>query len=229
VSYKDLLFIDENVERWYRHLARSSESTADTYLRILGRFCEILNIKPKELVELTDYEIRNMLLDYISALEDSYHDSSYLRSIVSAVKSWLRFNNRDININIKVKSSQPKIAQTERVPTKDELRKILSVADIRAKAAIGLVAFAGLRLEVLGNYRGTDGLKIRDFPDLEIQGDRVKFRRVPAMVIVRANLNKAGHQYFTFLGEEGCEYLEDYLTYRLRQGELFTENTPVIV
>jgi len=130
-------------------------------------------------------------------------------------------------INIKIKSSQPKIAQTERVPTKDELRKILSVADVRARAAIGLMAFFGLRPEVLGNYRGTDGLKVRDIPELEI-GSRVEFVRVPAMVIVRANLSKAGHQYFTFLGEEGCEYLEDYLNYRLKQGEILTENSPII-
>jgi len=67
----------------------------------------------------------------------------------------------------------------------------------------------------LGNYRGTDGLKVRDIPELEIYGSKVEFVRVPAMVIVRANLSKAGHQYFTFLGE-GCEYLEDYLNYRLK-------------
>ncbi len=229
MTRKYVLLQDLDVKRWYGHLARSSESTADTYLRILGRFCEIFNIKPKELVKLTDCEIRNMLLDYISALEDSSdYNGSYFRSIVSAVRSWLRFNNRDININIKMKSSQPKVAQTERVPTKDELRKILSVADIRAKVAIGLMAFSGLRPEVIGNYRGTDGLKVRDIPDLKIYGSKVEFVRVPAMVIVRPNLNKAGHQYFTFLGEEGCEYLKDYLNYRLRQGEILTENSPII-
>jgi len=90
-------------------------------------------------LKLTDEEIRNILSDYVTALEESDHSSSYLRSIVNAVKSWLRFNNREISINIKIKFSQPKVARTERVPTKDELRKILSVADVRAKAAIGLI------------------------------------------------------------------------------------------
>ena len=221
------LLKDKDVERWYRHLARGSESTADTYLEILGKFCEVNELTPKDLLKLKDEEIRNLLLDYLTALEEINRSSTYLRSIVNAIKSWLRFNNRDIPINIKIKSKQPKIAQIERVPTKDELRKIRSVADVRAKAIIGLMAFSGLRPEVLGNYRGTDGLKIRDLPELEI-GSRVEFVRVPAMVIVRPNLNKAGHQYFTFLGEEGCEYLETYLNHRIRQGELLTENSPVI-
>ena len=226
---KNILLQDKDVMRWYKNLVRSSEPTADTYLRVLGKFCEDSGLTPKDLLKLTNEEIRNILLDYIIALEESRdYGSGYLRVIVNAVKSWLKFNNRDITLNIKIKSSQPKVAQTERVPTKDELRKILSVADIRAKAAIGLIAFSGLRPEVLGNYRGTDGLKIRDFPELRIYGNRVEFARVPVMVIVRPNLNKAGHQYFTFLGEEGCEYLEDYLNYRLKQGEILTGNSPII-
>ncbi len=36
------------------------------------------------------------------------------------------------------------------------------------------------------------------------------------MVIVRRELSKAGHQYFTFLSEEGCGYLGDYLEMRMR-------------
>ncbi len=224
---KHTLLQDMDVKRWYRHLARSSEATADTYLEILGKFCDANGLTPKDLLRLTDEEIRNILLDYITALEESDHSSSYLRSIVNAVKSWLKFNNRNFILNIKVRSSQPKIAQTERVPTRDELRKILSVADIRAKVAIGLIAFSGLRPEVLGNYKGTDGLKVRDIPELEVE-NKAEFIRVPAMIIVRANLSKAGHQYFTFLGEEGCEYLEDYLNYRLKQGEILTENSPII-
>jgi len=48
------------------------------------------------------------------------------------------------------------------------------------------------------------------------------------MVIVRSELSKAGHQYFTFLSEEGCEYLRDYLEERIQRGENITPNSPVI-
>jgi hypothetical protein len=50
------------------------------------------------------------------------------------------------------------------------------------------------------------------------------------MVQVRRTLSKAGHPYFTFLSEGGCEYLKLYLEYRLRKGEegKMDTNTPII-
>jgi hypothetical protein len=41
------------------------------------------------------------------------------------------------------------------------------------------------------------------------------------MVLVRRELSKVGHQYFTFLIEEGCDYLKDYLEERVRREEEF--------
>ena len=99
---KHTLLQDIDVKRWYRHLARSSEATADTYLEILGKFCDATGLTPKDLLALADEEIRNIVLDYVTSLEETKdYSSSYLRSIVNAVKSWLRFNNRDISIQYK--------------------------------------------------------------------------------------------------------------------------------
>ncbi|MEM3871736.1 MAG: site-specific integrase, partial [Nitrososphaeria archaeon] len=56
----------------------------------------------------------------------------------------------------------------------------------------------------------------------------VEFRKVPTMVIVRKELSKARHQYFTFLSEEGCEYLKDYLESRIREGEVLGPDSPII-
>ena len=65
-------------------------------------------------------------------------------------------------------------------------------------------------------------------PDLKIEGTTVTFSKVPAQVVVRQNLSKAGHQYFTFLSEEGCGYLKDYLEERLREGETLDLASPII-
>jgi hypothetical protein len=45
---------------------------------------------------------------------------------------------------------------------------------------------------------------------------------------VRRELSKAGHQYFTFLSEEGCGYVQDYLEERLREGEVLTPKSALI-
>ncbi|MDG6924947.1 MAG: hypothetical protein JRN09_00175 [Nitrososphaerota archaeon] len=48
------------------------------------------------------------------------------------------------------------------------------------------------------------------------------------MLIARKTLSKAGHQYFTFLAQEGGQYLQEYLGWRLREGEELLPKSPVI-
>jgi hypothetical protein len=114
------------------------------------------------------------------------------------------------------------------VPTKDELKKIFLSGDKKARVASALVAHSGLRIKTLGNYQGDDGLRIRDVPEIEVEGDSVDFKQIPTLLVVRKELSKAGHQYFTFLSEEGCEYLKDYLEERIREGEELTLDSPLI-
>jgi hypothetical protein len=93
------------------------------------------------------------------------------------------------------------------------------------------VAGAGLRLESVGNYEGTDGLTIGDLPEMQVapsEEPHVTFTRTPTIIIVRQELSKAGHQYFTFLPRQGCEFLAEYLTQRIKSGERLDPSSPVI-
>jgi hypothetical protein len=90
------------------------------------------------------------------------------------------------------------------------------------------MAHSGVRPEVLGNFDGTDGLRVADLPEMRIKSGQVEFENVPTMVVVRAERSKAGHKYFTFLGEEGCEYLKAYLEERLASGEKLAPESDVI-
>jgi len=61
-------------------------------------------------------------------------------------------------------------------------------------------------------------LKLKDLPEIKIDEETVVFTVVPTRVVVRPELSKGGHKYFTFLPEEGCEYLKAYLEKRLATG-----------
>jgi integrase len=223
------LLEDPDVRRWYDNLARGSRVTADVYLRRLGGFTVNQKIQPRELLSLSDKEISNLLMDFVSWSEKQGHAGSYIRSTLKAVRSWLLHNHRDITVKIKVKGADDTpTLRKERVPTRKELRQIFLSGDKKARVACVLVAHSGLRIGCLGNYRGDDGLRIEDIPELKIKGKEVVFEEMPAMVIVRRELSKAGHRYFTFLSEEGCEYLKDYLEERLRKGEELGPESPVI-
>ena len=223
------LLRDVDVRRWYENVARGSEVTADVYLRRLGMFSKHFGLKPKQLINLGEDELYNLLLDYVSVLERAGRAGSYIHSALKAVKSWLAHNGIEIRRKIKIRGvGDTPTLRDERVPTQQELRRIFLSGDKKTRTACVLVAHSGLRLATLGNYRGDDGLRVRDFPEMRIEGNAVKFERIPTMVIVRPELSKARHQYFTFLSEEGCQYLKDYLEERILSGERLTLNSSII-
>jgi hypothetical protein len=223
------LLDDVEVRRWYENLARGSRVTADVYLRRLGAFCEGHGLTPRELASMDERELRDLLMDSVSAMEREGYAGSYIESVIKAVKSWLSHNYIEIKGRIKIKGARetPSL-RDERVPTQEELRRIFLSGDKKARVACVLVAHSGLRIKTLGNYEGTDGLRVRDLPEMRIRGGSVEFDVVPTMVVVRPELSKAGHQYFTFLSEEGCEYLRDYLEERIMMGETLTPESPII-
>jgi len=224
-----ILLEDENVRRWYNNVARGSEVTADVYLRRLGNFCHDLKLTPQRLLKLSENQLYNIILDTVSKAEQEGKAGSYIQSTVKAAKSWLLHNRIEIRGKIKVSGAEDTpTLRDERVPTKQELKRIFYAGDEKARVASVLVAHCGLRIETLGNYRGDGGLMVRDLPDLLIKEGTIEFEHTPATVIVRRELSKAGHQYFTFLSEEGCGYLKDYLELRIREGEKMGPDSAII-
>jgi len=228
-TYAERLLRDAEVRRWYDNLARGSEATASVYLRRLGNFCDAHGLTPKEFAGLSEGRLKAMLMDFVTREERRGSAGSYIGSVLKALRSWLAHNGRDIKLGIKIRGlHDTPTLEHERVPTKAELRQIFGAGDAKTRVAAVLMAHSGLRLETLGNFAGDDGLRIGDFPELSIKDGSVEFERIPTMVVVRKELSKAGHRYFSFLSEEGCGYLKDYLEARMRGGEELTEDSPII-
>jgi hypothetical protein len=167
-------------------------------------------------------------MDYVTSAQKK-HAGSYIRNTTKVVKSWLAHNGIQLKRKIRITGAyETPTLNEERVPTKEELKRIFLSGSKQARTACAVIAHAGLRLETLGNYTGYDGLRMRDLPELKIKGFEVSFEKIPTMVVVRSALSKARHQYFTFLTEEACSYLKDYLEERLRDGEQLTPDSAII-
>src|SRR5919199_1520743 len=110
--------------------------------------------------------------------------------------------------------------ENERVPIATEMAETFSRCDLFAGTAISLISKSGLRPETLGNYNGTDGLTMKDLPDIVIQQGIARPLLMPSRIIVRKTLSKARHQYMTFITTGGTKALLAYLNDRLVRGEV---------
>jgi integrase len=237
-KYRALLE-DPDVRRWYSNLSKGSVILADIYLRVLGRFCEYNETTPGDLAGLPVERMEDTTQDFIDRLEalrkpsgEPMYAPGYIESYLKAVRSWAEWNRKPFHRRIKISNvNRRPTLKDERAPSQEELKKVLygDKTPLRTRACISLIAFSGVRIEVLGNYLGLDGLRIKDLPEIEIQDDgTVTFTKVPTTVVVREELSKARHRYLTFLGEEGCEVLKQYLERRIREGEAVRPESGVI-
>ncbi|MCP8308969.1 MAG: site-specific integrase, partial [archaeon] len=223
---------DPDVGRWLKNLARGSPVTAEVAVRRISRACELLSKNPKEMVDEAKSNLREFqdsLEDMVARLESEKKSPGYIQGILKVVKSWLKYNDITLTRKIKISNSTatPTI-ENEQVPSQEELGRIFRVSPPRVRAAEALMAFADLRPESIGNYDGSDGLRLKDLPELKIENGQVVFEKVPTMIIVRSTLSKARHKYFTFLSSEGCTYLREYLEGRIRFGEELRPESPLI-
>ncbi len=226
--------LEENdvFRRWYNNLAMGSKVTAKERARVLYRFVVKKGMTVDGLVEMGVGNVRDvedMLMDFVSELHGEGKSPGYIENYLKSVKSWLQFNSVSLVRKIKIgnRGATPTL-DDERVPTPDELLQVLGYAGVRGRCSIALMALSGVRPEVLGNVDGSDGLELRDFPEMVVEGGRVSFLRVPMIFRVRASLSKAKHRYFTFMGGEGCDYLKAYLEQRLARGEVLEGSSAVI-
>lgn len=140
----------------------------------LGLYCTIQNTTPRDILEKAKDEksFRDSFHDFVRVMENNGKAGSYIARFKKVILSWLSFNgiNLRLKVNIKGENESPRIV---RVPSKEELVKILRMATPRARVAIALMAYSGLRPESMGNYNGTDGLMLRDMPEARLSKDGI--------------------------------------------------------
>ena len=191
-------------------------------MRGLGYYCYLNNTNPREILKNArnnEKEFKDKFIDFVRKLEKEGEAGSYIVRFKKIILSWLKFNGirLQLAVNLSGENETPTIAN-ERVPSKEELARILRKATSRGRVIIALMAFSGLRPESLGKYEGTDGLRLGDIKGLKLS-DEIEFDKIPVTVMVRGRLSKARHQYFSFIGEEGATYIKEYLEEIRKQGE----------
>ena len=227
------LLENKRVERWYENLKARSQVTSDIYLRNFGLWLEYLNQDPESIISFARdnfEEFKGAVSDKIRELEKKGTMGASISTGIKPMISYLKFYNVSVKLGINIRNENRNLnAEKEVIPERSDLAKILRMATLRERVSISLMAFSGLRPEVLGNINGTDGLVIGDIPDLTIPDGKINFEHVPVQLNVRPELSKIRNAYFTFLGPEGSQYLKEYLESRIASGERLKKDSPVIL
>ncbi len=220
---------NEQVNRWYLNMRARSPISADIWRRNLALYCEINGTTPEGIIDQAkNNTLKASFQDFVIKMIGEGRKGAYVSKFKHTIGSWLTFNDIDYKIRINIPNENiNETTENERVPTSDELARILRKATSRGRVSISLMAFSGLRPEVLGSYEGDDGLTLGDLEDFNLE--TLEFDVTPARINVKASLSKARFKYFTFLGDEGCRYVIDYLQERKAAGETLTTESPLLV
>ena len=226
------LLENERVRRWYENLQARSNLTADIYLRNLGLWLEWTGLNPDNVIEMARGQLEDFkgrILDQVRSMEKEGKQGSYIAVSLRPLLSYLKFYDVVVRLNINIRNENRNMTvEQETIPTNEEMDSILQRANLRQRAIIGLIAFSGIRPGAIGNYTGDDGLRIGDIIDLKVNKEGVNFEKLPALMIVRAELSKSNKRYYTFIGPQSAKYLKEYLNQRIQEGERLDAKSPVI-
>ena len=166
----------------------------------------------ESLLRLTQKEAEDKLIDFIITSKEQGVSWGKLHNIVAAVSKFYLINDTSLNLN-RVKRLMPEQVKLrkDRAYKREEISKVLELANERTRALVLLLSSSGMRLG------GVVGLKMSD---LEDRDDIYK-------ITVYANTNS---EYITYVTPEGKQALDTYFNIRKMHGEDFGKegNHPVI-
>ena len=193
-------------------LLTRSENTKKTYLKGILKFMQYKQIQDLDsfIEEVKEKQNQNEIVkDFAIYLANKNLAPKSVAAWVSSLKKFFNANGLKVDIDIPVRIFN---VHEDVLPSKDDLKSILSNVDLRMKVIITMLASSGMRIGELHN------LKL---------GDIDFSKEVPA-VRIKSVAAKERKSRITFISIEARKFLEEYLNRRKSLGEELSESSPVI-
>jgi hypothetical protein len=220
--------LESDLDHWRLYLyAMKSPVTRDKYQKRLGKFFDFIRL------EGSTIEDKSKVFVKIARKDSNWTFSNILRFVQFQNSRVVRKEISGATVRNYVKSIKlfcdmadlpvawKKITRglprgrryaDDRIPTIEELTKLLEYPDRRLKAIIYTMASSGIRL---GAW---DYLRWGDIRPIEIDG-----KIVAAKIIVYAE--EEDDEYFSFISLEAFNELQNWINYRESSGELINDNS----
>ena len=239
-KYGNLRQNNPKLAEWHDYIYRNkSPKSADNMLRNICLFSERMNIQPDHILDLSQSgELEGIFEKFMKQMQTAHKMGSYIGKYKHAINSFLKYhhkgNAKKIQAEILNENKSSKY-NGEKIPSKNDLQRVLEKATPRGRVIIALMSFSGLRPESIGNYRGNDGIKLKDLSGLDISDpNNIHFTDFPIKITIRdtqdptTRLSKNGYSYWTLCGHQTESYIIDYLHERIEHGEKLSPESPLI-
>lgn len=195
-------------------LKSGSTNSLRAYLVWVGVFFEDRDLNPDEFVKKAEAGEVNPTEEYnrfIIDLKEKGLPNNTIASAGHSVRKFFDVNNVKFG---KVHEVKAWVKHSDRAPSREELKKMLSYADLSKKVIVIILASSGVRVSTL------IGLKIGDIELGE--------NNEPSKLTIRAEDSKTRKPYITFITPEVTALLKEYLDSRKRLGEELRKDSPLI-
>lgn len=191
-------------------LLTRSENTERTYLKGLNAFAQTMNIDNLddfvEKVKTNAIDASQTHKDFVISLANKNLAPKTVGAWSASLRKFLLSNGIELKTTTQIKIYN---IHEDTLPAKEDLKKVLSSCNLRAKTIIILLSSSGLRVGELRN------LKISD-TDLNLE---------PGVIKIKGLTAKERKSRTTFLSTEAKQTLQTYLEHRKNNGHQITDDS----
>ena len=177
----------------------NSESTVNSYQSILKRYFKFIGVDCDEYFE-QDRDYKTDVKSFYASIKTSPPKTT--RVYLSVIKTF--FENNDIELSAKFWSRLKRANGTsraltqDRIPTREELIRILNQMPLRARALFLVMESSGMRIG----------------ETTKLQMDDIELDKSPAEIRIRAEYTKSHLPRTTFISAEAATMLKEWLKVR---------------
>jgi len=193
-------------------LLSRSENTKKTYLKGIAKFVQYKQIQNLDsfVEDVKRGQNQNEIIkDFAIYLASKNLAPKSVAAWISSLKKFFSSNGLKVDVDIPIKVFN---VHEDILPAKEDLKSLLSEADLRIRVIITMLASSGMRIGELHNLKLGDIDFSKEIPTIRIKGVGAKERK----------------SRITFISNEAKKFLEEYLNQRKNFGEELNENSPVI-
>lgn len=212
---------DPLIIEWFKHI-RAKTHTQESYLHCMQEYTNFTAMSPEELIDEAEEEIearikprkqkiKGHIIGFREHLENKELAPLSVENRITGVRSFYKSNDIIIPELQRRESTATVLEAHKPIPTKDDIRKVLEIADPLEKAIILVGASSGLAVNEICD------LKMREFrPDKDKWLPNSGYDPETGITTLSLRREKKQVDFITFLSPEASKAVLDYLSYRER-------------